>query len=285
MKRLITLIGCAMLLLNLPVLGYDVNKDITNQGPDAHDVAVELSGTETVWDHFDGFHFSPPVGWFNSFASGPSGPNTLLHWQNFDDGTDNVINNGQEIHIGWSTQDHASNVKDMYWTDATGQRLPGSKVYNSTTKWTYEQSSQVMHAAWDNIFSPDGGPGETITVSDVVYAVLDVAIDLDSLNHQNAFLSGLFAPLPGGASFEVPPGGTVTLDIPAPVLPGHVVVARYEVTAPGSDAIVIDFVQSNPAGSVIPTLTEWGLIIFALLVMGCMAWVFVRRRKMAAVSI
>ncbi len=38
-------------------------------------------------------------------------------------------------------------------------------------------------------------------------------------------------------------------------------------------------------GDPIPTLTEWGLIIFALLVMGCMAWVFVRQRRRATVSI
>jgi len=38
-------------------------------------------------------------------------------------------------------------------------------------------------------------------------------------------------------------------------------------------------------GETIPTLTEWGLIFFAVLLMGCMTWVVVRRRKRATVSI
>jgi cbb3-type cytochrome oxidase subunit 3 len=34
----------------------------------------------------------------------------------------------------------------------------------------------------------------------------------------------------------------------------------------------------------IPTLTEWGLIIFGVLLLGFITWVFLRRRK-AAVSL
>jgi len=37
--------------------------------------------------------------------------------------------------------------------------------------------------------------------------------------------------------------------------------------------------------SVIPTLTEWGMIIFCVLLFAWMAWVIVRRRKAAKVRI
>ena len=38
-------------------------------------------------------------------------------------------------------------------------------------------------------------------------------------------------------------------------------------------------------GGPIPTLTEWGMIIFCVLLFGWMAWVIVRRRKAVKVRI
>jgi LPXTG-motif cell wall-anchored protein len=45
------------------------------------------------------------------------------------------------------------------------------------------------------------------------------------------------------------------------------------------------FVITGPTGPPpIPTLTEWGMIIFGLVLVGFITWVFLRRRK-AAVSL
>ncbi|MEK6677626.1 MAG: hypothetical protein AABZ47_18485, partial [Planctomycetota bacterium] len=50
------------------------------------------------------------------------------------------IDNGELVHVGWTTLDHSSNIKDMFWTDAQGNRIPGSKIHNTTNRWHYESN-------------------------------------------------------------------------------------------------------------------------------------------------
>lgn len=47
-----SLVAMTLLLITVHVaLGYDVNKDLRNLGPPAHDLTVVLSGSETVTNH------------------------------------------------------------------------------------------------------------------------------------------------------------------------------------------------------------------------------------------
>jgi hypothetical protein len=46
----------------------------------------------------------------------------------------------------------------------------------------------------------------------------------------------------------------------------------------------VTFEFRSGAGGAIPTLTEWGLIIFGVMLLGFITWVFVKRRKAVAVS-
>jgi len=272
-----------MLFLFVTAFSYDVNKDVKNLGSNAQDLAVELSGTETVTSHYDGYPVGTGTGKdgkFSSFSTGASGGNTKLHWQNFNDGSDNNINTNQSIHVGWSTADHSSNVRDMYWTDGTGAKKPGSQVFNITTGWTYTQALSQLNASWDNIFSPGGGPGSTVTITNAMYAVVNNHIPLDSLNGFNASLAALLInPVPGGNTFTVSAGGSVSRTISG-VAAGKYVVFRYDVSAPADSAQVTDFVQV-PAAADIPTLSEWALIIFSVLLLGLMTYYVIRRRQVA----
>jgi cbb3-type cytochrome oxidase subunit 3 len=56
----------------------------------------------------------------------------------------------------------------------------------------------------------------------------------------------------------------------------------HTVTDPG---ISVSGVTTVPIEDDIPTLTEWGLIIFGLVLLGFITWVFLRRRKAEAVSV
>ncbi len=223
---------------SLSAFAYDVNKDLINKGPAAHDIAVILSGSETVTNHYDGYS----NGRFNSFSHGPDGANTKMHWQAFNDsgggGDGNgMIDTGQLIHVGWSTSDHSSNVLDMYWTDEQGNRIPGSIVYNSTSGWTYETSTQTVSLDFENLFD------SPMVVFDLQFAVLPEPLPLAELNNQSDLLQQTLRPVPGGEQFILEPGAAVTLFIDQPIPPDATVVLRYVVDMPESDAFALDFVQ------------------------------------------
>jgi hypothetical protein len=276
-KYMTVLIIGMVLILSAPLVAYDVNKDIHNRkNPSAYDVAVILKGTETVTAHFDGYTAGTKRGRFGTFTWGPDGANTKLHWQSFTDGDNNAIDSCQTIHIGWSTGDHNSEILDMYWTDIAGQRIPGSSLYNITTNWTY--ASLDLYLQWHNVFTPDGGSGDTIKVITVYYAELDNAIPLDSLNTENPTLASQLQ-LIGDDTVAIAAGGGYSLRIPG-VAENKYIVVRYKVDSRLSGADFTDFVQFGPTPDTVPTLSEWGLIIFSLLIL-TLVTVVVARRKMA----
>jgi hypothetical protein len=219
---------------------YFVNKDLQNVGGQpAFDLAIVLAGQQTISDHFDGYSDRH----FGSFSSGPSGPNTLLHWQNVIEPDGNgAIDPGEVVHVGWGTSNQ-THVVDMYWTDQSGNRIPGSKIYNITSGWTYESGSLVV--SWDNIFVTEWGETSPIEIMDVAVGIFPQAWALSELNAQNEALNEALQPLPAG-SFVVDPGGSVSLPVPGDVPPDGAVVARYQVMGPGSEALAIDWVQIVP---------------------------------------
>ncbi|MBD3233425.1 MAG: T9SS type A sorting domain-containing protein [candidate division Zixibacteria bacterium] len=236
-NKLTITIALMALLFAGTVFAYDVNKDLVNKGPVADDIAVILSGSETVTNHYDGYS----DGRFNSFAHGPDGANTKLHWQNFNDNDNDRIDTGQLIHVGWSTSDHSSSVKDMYWTDETGQRIPGSVVYNTTSGWTYEQGFVLIR--FDNFFDPQQGPGQLpIDIIDVNFVPVPEPFPLAELNMRNEELNQMMVPVPGGEQITVGPGEEIVLEL-GDFPPDMSIVLRYVVMAPESQADAIDFVQ------------------------------------------
>ncbi len=164
-----------------------------------------------------------------------------MRWDNFNDGGNNLIDTGQIVHVGWSTADHASNVKDMFWTDATGMRIPGSIVYNITSDWRYETATNIFSAVFTNDFVPDMLPPEPVTISNCQFAVLSSPIPLELLNAENTDLQNLLVPF--GTPFTVAPGDSMVFPLQDPVPLGASVVLVYDVTGPNSSAAALDFVQ------------------------------------------
>lgn len=231
-------------------LGTFVNKDIKNIGnTKAYDVAVELSGSQVITGHYDGYPSGPKGGQFSSFSSGPIGPNTQLHWQNFYDGTNHVIDPGQTIHIGWGTQSNQAYIKDMYWTDAKGQKIPGSKLCNITSGWKYEQASRKIRVWWQNVFLNGCG---IIKISHVMFAILPEFIPLAELNFENARLNQRLSllPTPTGEplSFEVSSNQefATSIDLPQDMSSDSRLVLRYDVAGEESEVEATDFVETDP---------------------------------------
>ena len=65
----------------------------------------------------------------------------------------------------------------------------------------------------------------------------------------------------------------------------HKVIFDVDADPAGSDIDCFTFNELQLCEERIPTLTEWGMIIFCVLLFGWMAWVVVRRRRAASVRI
>jgi hypothetical protein len=93
----------------------------------------------------------------------------------------------------------------------------------------------------------------------------------------------------GGIDTEMD-GMTVVLTATASVNPGvnHIRLAIADAGDHILDSDVLikgeSFLCAPPPPPVIPTLTEWGMIIFCVLLFGWMAWVIVRRRRRVTIS-
>ncbi len=242
LSLLLAAVAAAVALPNGAGGGIQVNKDLTNLGPVADDFAIVLTGAESITQTFDGHTAAPYVGWFGAPTVSTVGGNTVIHWQGFNDYDDSRIDNGQTIHVGLSTGDGTHQIADMYWTGPDGRRLSGSVVYDIDANVTYK--TNVVTWTWANNYADTAA---NLAVSNVRFAVFGQPLALGDLTNQNAQLAGALRPLSQG--FGVAPGGAQTLTLPAAVAPGSAVVVVYTVSAPGSGALVTDFLQTVVGGA------------------------------------
>jgi hypothetical protein len=227
LRRLLPLVLC---LSSSSALAMDVNLDIINQGVQAWDFAVVLTGTETVTQTYNGF--SDGVR-FSNVAQIQVGGDKLIHWTN----PTRPIQPGELFHIGWSTADHTSRIKDMYFTDRFGQRIKCSSTLIVGGHFSPVRPNVI---AFTNAFDA----ATAIAVRAPRFMVAERALPLADLTSRNGELMGQLRPLAG--DFEVRPGQTVEVELPIPVAPGQAVNLVYDVTGPGTDAQVLSFVQLQP---------------------------------------
>lgn len=213
---------------------YCINKDLINLGPTAHDIAVLFAGNQPIHSHYDGYPGpTPPRGVFSSFTGIPAGPNTFLHWRNLN-GVDKPIGLGDLVHIGWCTNSFTP-IIDMWWTDKSGGRVPGSVVCESAMHSS--NGAGGVFAQWDNAFA-----NAAMVVANVRFAVSRTPWPLEDLNRSNGVLAEQLRPLPGGDSLALEPGESARLAVPA-ARTGDFLVVSYDVRGKGCMADTQDFVQ------------------------------------------
>ncbi|MGZ3457652.1 MAG: hypothetical protein ACXU86_04020 [Archangium sp.] len=211
----------------------DINIDIRNNGPDAYDFAVILSGVETVNWTFNGPYNGQT---FGQVTKVQVGTDTLIHWQNPSLG---VIAAGSVFHIGWTTTDHTSQIKDMYFTDKFGQRIMCSQVKIV--------GSHPIHPGFPGgvaVFENALAATDTIAIRNPRFVVFDQPQPLAALNSQNQEIMGQLRPLTG--DFTVRPGETVQVQLPVIPTAGQGVLLVYDTNgAPDSAADITVFVQGT----------------------------------------
>jgi hypothetical protein len=212
---------------------YCINKDLINLGPTAYDIGVLITGNQTLTWRYDGY----PAAHFNSFTPVPAGANTFLHWRNLN-GTDAPILLGDLIHVGWCVKSPYQ-IVDMFWTTKAGGRVPGSVVYNLTTRITY--SGGIRRLVLSHRFQT----ANPIVVSNIHFALVSAPFPLEELNRENQVLASQLAPLPGGTSVTLAPGETVEIPLPPEAQPGQWLNLRYSVDGAGNQGQNVDYSQDQ----------------------------------------
>jgi len=211
-------------------------------------------------------------------------PWTFIHWY---DG--HVPPNGLASGC-FVTEATEIEVLGAWWTDSLGrfigmaEKLPTVRILERPGGVAM---AQIGHVAVDWTGAgfppePGDGPGDPlgpIEVTELNWAVIDRELPPEMLNDSlwGPFSHIIWQPL---GDLLLSYGDSTVFDL-GPQTPGNTILVRVNLANDGGYEVV----QYRMRGGDIPTLTEWGLIIFAVLLSAWMAWMFLRRRRRVTVSI
>lgn len=125
----------------------------------------------------------------------------------------------------------------MWWTDPSGNRIPGSVVYNITSGWTYRTATFRFTLHFRHEFRTT----QSLSIRNLRVAVLPTRLPLADLNRCNDHLAAALEPVSPG--FSLAPGEEVAIEVPQSVSPGSAVVAAYDVVTSDGRVWGQDFTQ------------------------------------------
>ncbi len=207
---------------------------------------------------------------------------TIIYWHN-----GQVPPGGKCSACFKKSDDQQWGVVCVYWTDADGTVIDMAAPVASidlACPMDDDIALRVCHQGhhWSGSGIPiqDGdGPGAPfgqIVGTNVAYTVQDTALPAwaltDSLWGPHSAMEWI--PL---SDFVLSEGDSVTYNGGSHG-PGDVILFRFELEGEGLTSYEI---VQREASTSIPTLTEWGLIIFGVMLLGFITWVFLRRKKVA----
>ncbi len=273
---MIAIFLCLMVFVSTTTLAYDVQqKYINTTGVTAFDLTKVLAGdvnvTNAIHDKFAQHEVKHPEGVL-----------TTIHWH------DGQVLPGEwtwacfSVHPGRSAV-----VRSAAWTDANGTFIgPAGPAMSTRANYrggrayvdVSNQWVELVAAAYpiEDTIGVFGSPYGTVLVTDVYYSFADQMRPLEELN--DALIN---SPPPDVNWVPLSPesiGDGLMAHWELGVCDiGQVVLFRFAAAGGGMNSQEIIQFQVDP--TYIPSLTEWGLIIFGVLLVGLMVYYIVRRRK------
>ncbi len=246
-----------------------INKDVHNDsGTVVHGIKIKLGGQPVVLQHYDGF---TNKNHFGSFTTAVVDGDTVLWWSEplGSNGQYRPIPHCEWVHVGYRL-DRPADILATYWTDENGDHVrdinqPGQEVTLTSDGRLKLKVSNTLEA------------GVPISFTIAGYAFVGQGIPLAELNGDNPIFNTL---TPVGGTVNLPPGAVKSTIVPSdPDKPWFIYVKEGKV---GDTVVFRDYGQFGPPiGGPIPTVSQWGLIILAVLVVlgGVIA---IRRRQQIA---
>jgi hypothetical protein len=260
---------------------YDVNKDVRNTTDyPAYGFKIVLRGTPVLFSHYDGiphqrgFHtFDHPV------VSAAEGQTTVLYWSDPVNtaGMPEPIPHLEWVHVGYRL-DRCAEILEAYWTDQDGGLIPGGKVNQVPQIFTWV--GRDFRITLKNTLR-DRSP---VTVEVSGYRLWEGRMGLENLNGSNPEMNTGFYPVPDAeGEITLGPGESKTLQFSIPPS----LAARDKPPSlflkKGKQGVFIDYAQFYPANwpSVPPqpAVSQGGLILMVMLVLGTGAIVIARRTR------
>ncbi len=203
-RSVVPLSLCAGLLFAAAGSATVCNIDLTNRGTQpAYDVEIELSGTQSITDHYNGTSGVDDV--FALFGVAFSGGNTFLHWTNPGSPIPPVpAGHAPQAHVGFTTANNNCPIIDFFWTDASGNRIPGSVIGVLEDHLTH------------TTITITNGLSSTVTVGPVRWGCSTTTFPLSGLNRTNSALQSILTTI---SSSVVTLGPNQSVHIPFPTPP------------------------------------------------------------------
>ena len=161
-----------------------------------------------------------------------------------------------------------------YQTDSLGQVIPGSVVgVPNLAIGSAPGQGRVLEVS-------NPSPSDSVKIDRLEYAISSIDIPLDSLNYNNPLVQGLSWNILVSTTTDLLPGNTLIFDVPDDPPSDPYLYARALTSTPSG--IAISEIVWRADISSIPRLSEWGLLIFALLAAAVGTVMFGRRRYRSA---
>jgi len=263
-----------------------INKDVLNAtGSDAHGLKIVLKGQPTVLQHFDGVQ---DENHFNSFVTEVANDTTILWWSEplGANGEVRPIPDGEWVHIGYRLNLPAE-ILEAYWTDESGARI-GDVIGQPTQEVIFDPSDPNLKLKITNNLQN----GISVSFEVVGYAVVEQEIPLDELNAANPLFNDLTPFAGASGNTQLTSGLSESFDIPRTTDQNkpetYAIYLKHGKNGGNGNTVVFrDFGQYGPVPPTdgirpVPTLSEWSLIVMALLLVSAGAIVIWRRQRIAA---
>jgi hypothetical protein len=268
------------------VLYLSLNKDVLNEtGIDAHGLKIVIKGQLTVMEHFDGLPSANHFGEFTVDADVEK-DETILWWHDPRGENDEPkpIPDGDTVHIGFRLNLPAK-ILETYWTDENGDLI--GYIIQPSQEVIFDPYSLNLELKVTN----DQRNGMSVSYEMIGYAIVEQEIPLAELNAENPLFNNLTPFAGASGNTQLTSGSSDSFDIPRNTdldkPETYVIYLKHGLGNGGNTVVFKDFGQFGPVPayeppSPVPTVSEWGLIILAVLMLMVGAMVIHRRRQVTA---
>ena len=250
---------------------YQNNMDVP-----AYDLTKILEGNYDFTEVIIYDEATAPAAKFKEYVVTYPAGHTKIHWFN------GQVGPGEKTWACFSTGlEQTVNVIAAYWTDEEGNKLgeAGPPVASEAINYLGSTTVELRNSwvRWDHDANVPGEPVGRITISNVSWAITEVNRPLEELD-ERLYDPDLINWNPLGDDVPLAYGETATYEL-GNLDKDTIVLFRFVASGAGQTSEeIIQFI----VGPSIPTVSQWGLIVMAALLVSAGAIVIVRRRRRVA---